>query len=596
MTSKLVLIYLLISLVLSQKAVAAESNRWWPLQAAPRALVTTHWQHFDAQATDRSHAVAIERDAARMLVQSLAGLAAQAVNAGKLDELVWVDTEQESYDGFLESTLQRLHLEHRGEFTPWQLIERYRDQGIVRGYVLYRFDRASGSPYQLRDAMDHSVNVATTMAGLLQGVLIEESVVAQAKQLGLRQLFDARDKPADWCLTHHGDQLNRHLLLVQDPKEPRNRDMAIAHRCLVGFGLDEPVPTMMEWLAPLSPIMGWNLGDEFSATEMATRFGHFQTASNYASNLTVLSAASEQAETTPLHNLDPESIDYDHGRHFVSFVMTDGDNVQWALGDFLKSPSRPYWDNPLHGSFPFGWTICTGHLTQLCPPALDALAETKPYGTSLIEYNGGYYYPDLFGSSRSEPDLLRRHARRMAFHQTRSGIALLGFICLRVASEDASRAYHVFAEEIPGLSGMISVQYAPYEGGGGDVYWVADQTGAEIPVVTPRFSIWGNTRSPGSGTPAKVARLIGQHAATAQTKGTKSYSLVAVHAWSKFRQASGDDEQAENVPHDSREGVRGLEPVAWCIERLRPQIKIVSPEELIWRLRREHQNSVTAPD
>jgi hypothetical protein len=587
MTGKLFSIYTFSSLVFFQVAAADESNRWWPLQAAPRAVVRTAPQLL-SESQDSS-----PREATHMLVQSLAGLAAQAVNAGKLDELVWVNTSQEAYEHYLKATVHRLGLEQRGEFTPWQLLERYRDQGIVRGYVLYRFDRSLGRAYRQRESRDDSVNVATTMAGLLQGVLIDESQVAQAEQLGLRQLFDARDKPADWCLSHQSEQLNRRLLLIQDPKEPRNRDMAIAHRCIVGFGQDEPIPTMMQWLAPLSPIMGWNVGDEFTATEMATRYGHFQTASNFATNLTFLSAASEQTEPKHLDTLDPESIDYNRGRHFVSFFMTDGDNVQWTLGNFLSSRDRTYWDNPLHGRFPFGWTTCTGHLAQLCPPALDLLTQTKPLGTSLIEYNGGYYYPDLFGASRLEPDLLRRHARRMAFHQARSGIALLGFICHRVASEDARRAYQVFAEEIPGLTGMISVQYAPYEGGGGEVYWVADRTGAEIPVATPRFSIWGNTRSPGAGTPAKVACLIDQQAATAQSQGKRSYSLVAVHAWSKFREAAGDDEQAENVPQDGREGVRGLAPVAWCIERLGPEITVVSPEELIWRMRNERRSSVT---
>jgi len=65
-----------------------EEDRWWRAQAFPKAVVrTTNQQQFPEP-----------RFALQMMVQSVAGLAAQAVNEGRGDELVWVNNG----DGDLE--------------------------------------------------------------------------------------------------------------------------------------------------------------------------------------------------------------------------------------------------------------------------------------------------------------------------------------------------------------------------------------------------------------------------------------------------------------------------------------------------------------
>src|SRR5882672_10398190 len=65
---------------LSSEASFNQQSRWWPTQAMPKRFVRTgNRNEFPAP-----HA-AIE-----MMVQSMAGLAAKAVNDGRGDELVWV--------------------------------------------------------------------------------------------------------------------------------------------------------------------------------------------------------------------------------------------------------------------------------------------------------------------------------------------------------------------------------------------------------------------------------------------------------------------------------------------------------------------------
>lgn len=69
-----------------------------------------------------------------------------------------------------------------------------------------------------------------------------------------------------------------------------------------------------------------------------------------------------------------------------------------------------------------------------------------------------------------------------------------------------------------------------------------------------------------------------------------------VHAWSFFKEAPGNDEEAENIPQAdavSNGGVRGVVPVEWCVKRLSPTIHVVTPEELVWRLRMQHNAKQT---
>jgi hypothetical protein len=106
-----------------------------------------------------------------MMVQSVAGLAAKAVNEGRGDEMVWVDSGNPDVEDWLARLLSaHPALERSGAFGPWELVDRYSKQGIIKGYILYRLDRSQGEINAYRPCMDCSVNVATSLAGLLNGM------------------------------------------------------------------------------------------------------------------------------------------------------------------------------------------------------------------------------------------------------------------------------------------------------------------------------------------------------------------------------------------------------------------------------------------
>jgi hypothetical protein len=559
------------------------TDRWWPIQIVPKTivrvstaseLVTNHFAH-------------------ETMIQSVAGLAARAVNQGKGDEMVWVETGNTS----MSEWFSRWRAAHEqvtvaGPINSWELIDRFAKRGLIKGYILYKQDVSRRDLNSYAPGMDCSVNVATSLAPILDAVIIDESLETEAMAHGLKRLEDTRKKTQGWCFERYRDRFNRRMLCTQDPKKPHARDFAITHNVFTFFGEGEPLNSIMQWLEPLSPILGWNGGDEFKTTALSSRNGHIQTATDWCMNLPVLMAGSEKFEWKRTNSRAQIAIDWTDQRTAVAFVQSDGDNVQWLEGNFFHNAS--YWGNPDRGRTPFGWSCCFSQLAQLAPSAMEFAVATRSANDSFLEWGGGYYYPDHFAQARSNRwELLAQQAQRTWALMRKTNTRIIGFNVDKYNSPDARKAYEVFARQTDALLGILVFQYYPYEGGAGETFWVKDRNGIDLPVVTARYAIWENSNHrPRAGTPAKIAREIRD--AGNQAPSTKPrYDWVISHAWSYFKKAPGPDENAENVPQTDAGGIRGYLPVTWCAERLLATVHVVSPEELLLRMRMQHDANQT---
>ena len=571
-------------------------HRWWPTQTPPRGVVTVETAASDgASPTKGKHGSASPQATSnvgpeQMLVQSLAGLAAQAVNQGRFDEMVWVSPgKNDDFVAWHQGLVRRLHIEERGALGPWDLLDRYVSKDLVKGYVLYRYDQSVGRIMSARPGSDPSANVATTLCGLLGGVLISEELEGFAKAHGLRLLADVRGKSMAWCFQQYRDRLNRNFVLSQDPQAPHGRDLAIAQRMLVLYGREDPTPAVFAWLNPLSSVIGWGAGDEGKTVTQISRFGHILLPSNWTLNLPLLSAGSEAAPIGRLPAFDPHAIAWPDKSPAAAFVMSDGDNVSWLLDNFFHNAG--YWGSPDHGKFPLGWGVPCGCLAQVCPEALQYLLSTQRKNTTIIPANGGYYYPDLFGADRSDVpriELLTRHAQRINHYQQQLGARTLLLLCMDIDSPEARQAYAVYAREIDGLVGLLALEYSPYEAGNGRVLWVKNRSGTEIPVVTCKYCIWANLKSSRSGTPTKIASLLNHVAGETHDVHDPLLCWTMTHAWSGFRKVNSRDIATEDALPQTADMQHGVTPTYWCVQKLNENIRVVSPEELLWRIRWQH--------
>jgi hypothetical protein len=556
---KISLIRLVLVMPLVSFPATADENRWWPVQAAPKALVRLQ----DDQLPE-------PRAASEMTAQSVAGLAAKAVNESRGDEMVWIGIDNADVEDWLARLLKRRpQMETPRTVALWDLVDRYASNGIIKGYILYRWDHSKGQLGQHRQGMDCSVNVATSLAGILEGIIVDESVEGEAMRHGLKRLADVRGKTQAWCFENYRDRFNRHMLCTQDPRKCNARDLAIAQKALTVFGYEDPVPAAMKWIEPLSPILGWNGGDEFITTRMSSVEGDFQTSTDWAVNLPVLMAGTESVEPPKVRGFDPRTIDWKDQRSAVSFIRSDGDNVDTAEGSFFRGrEGAGLWGDPQRGRIPFGWSCCFAHLAQLCPEAIEYAAATQSTNDSFLEWGGGYYYPDIFALDRTNRwELLGLHARRTLAQMKRTNTRVIGFNVTKFDSANTRKACEVAAAQSNGLLAILVWQYDCYTAGAGSVFWVRDCDGVDVPVISARYTIWNReNRQPRSGTPAKIAHEIRQTVESTASAELPRYDWVNVHAWSWFKKAPGGDENAEDLPQEDAEahgGKRVYTPVVW---------------------------------
>lgn len=562
MKLSLTLLCLLISIITS----AYDGRHGWFGQKAPKKIIICSREGLT--------------QAEGMLLESLSGLCGQAVNEGISDEMVWIDFPSESYAEILQSSLKSLHIKQPTPMDLWQLVDYLKDKKIAKGYILYKADTSKGDNYSQRKDIDYSCNVATVYAGLLKGMLVDESLEKKIREHGWKILKDVRQESPEACFARCKSKLSQSSAISIDPKVPNCRDIAIAQKLMLYYGTGPFSEQILEWVTPLSPILGWNCGNEDEYTGAITRWGHYNTASNWCHNLPLIMAASDQTQPLPIKEKEVDNINLeDSSTSFHSFVISDGDNMQWTMGSFLDNPV--YLGNKDQNHSPVSWTLCPVNLSIVSTSTWNRFAAMKQNNSSVIEYGGGYQYPDEFASNRpNREELLTEFARRMNWHFKKLNIKIFGFICKDVFSAEARQAYEIYAREIEGLTGMVAIQYNPYNMGG-DMLWVKNKEGVEIPVVTAKYSIWaGLFNSPLCGGPDYIAAMINRDAAQAvtQKKKEKELTWTIIHAWSDFSKTA----TSSDMP------LKGYNASKTSNDLLSPLVKNVSLNELLWRIRAKH--------
>lgn len=530
----------------------------------------------------------------QVLAQTLSGLVAYQASLRGEGELLWLGTpDNPSYEEWLRRYVRYQGVtQTEGPKDLWELVGQYHRGGVVKGYILYKADAAGRDLYSGRP-VNASVNVATSLCPVLSGVAVEESMASKAEVQGLRLLLDVRDRAETWAYDQYGPRLSKDVVGLQDPRSAIVRDAIVAMNAVTVSGVGPLYDRVLSEAREGSPVLGWGIGMEDEITAPSTRNGLFQTATNWCVNLPVLSSGRTGLDypVGRFDRLSGSSEVTDKDARYVSFIMSDGDNVQWLMLNFcLGQEAKQYWACPDRGRMPMGWTVPAMDLLQLCPYTLDYLHQTATAKDDMVLLGGGYYYPDLFGAARDGSDILARHARRTGKYMRACGISSLLINAQKWDSPEAMGAYHTYADEMADLGGIFVIQYAPYTGGKGAIRWIRSKGGRSVPVVTARNAIWaGRGNHPNEGTPGRVASLLNRWAESPVTAPEDRFAWVIVHCWSWFRHAGkssdGRSEEVRQTTAPAADVARGYRPALWCSEGLSKRIKVVTPSALLRHLK-----------
>src|SRR5882672_9367619 len=221
---------------------------------------------------------------------------------------------------------------------PTFFINRYRT--MLNGYVLY--DRASNA---------HSINMATAIAGVTNALVVDPSTLSYATAAALPLIADTRNMTYSQVYAQYGPYFNKNMLFHQDTTKNENlRDYSIMNH---GFMYYTDPTALNPYAASQNHqgrIYGWG-PDEFQLFNQGSQNDQQIVGSNWSWSSSTTSkwkVPLSKQKYHPAVNLPTQT-----GKHYVAFVMSDGDNVQVLTGGWATDPK--WFGSPYRGNFNMTW-------------------------------------------------------------------------------------------------------------------------------------------------------------------------------------------------------------------------------------------------
>ena len=506
-----------------------------------------------------------------LLMHSVVGLINKAAVEGKIDYCAWMEKGDLAYD--TERALLGTRL---GDKTAIQMVTDPQFKSLFEGYVLTDL---KNNP--------ESGNIAAVASHVYNALIADVGNEQFFIDAGYTLKCDCRNMTLAQAFEKFKDQCNRNALVLMpvgvsgrtDIPAGELRDYAIANRLfvvnLVGGKEDnaQVFNEILEWLTPASQVLGWennNLISEDKFIDPISRHGHLMLAADWSYNHTLTSRdyvvrqPSEQAK-----GINPRKIQYDQDGNFLSFFSTDGDSYQFITTDAFVND---YYTLPSSSTTKIAFELGSQSLIQLAPTRFSYLfsRQPSPECTIMETFGGGYYYIDTFATegtaAGNRADLLKTVAARAASHMRQHGIKILHVMAKDFSDPKGQEMLQAFVDANDQLEGITGVEYNPYDGGAGKIYWFTNKAGFDIPLITTKYMLWDGLFSP-----AQAA----QKANAGEPSDRPSFNTVAVHAWSIFN------------------GKRAANAAQLMMDGLDDRFHIVSVQELIWRLRMQERGEQT---
>ena len=445
--------------------------------------------------------------AENVMMGSIAGIA-NRVTRGEV--LISRDNGELRNPRFWLDRLQDAYPQVRSEVKsdPTFFVDRYR--ALFSGYVLYD-----------RNVNQHSVNMATSIAGVTNAIMVDPSTLHYATAAGLTQVADARNMTYEEVYNQYGSQFNRDKIFHLIPeREEQLRDYAIMNRGFMYYSDPTSLGPYTENQNHQGRLYGWG-PSEFELFREASRDNQQVVASDWSwSNSTTarwrIPLAKQATHASPVATAEA-------GKHYVAFVMSDGDNTQWLTNDF---PTNTRWyGSSFRGAFDMTWDL-TSTLGEMAPIAFNYLYENASTGEHQDQFisSGGAgltfpsEYPDIEGLAASMGQSLRDADQRVisildpSYDREKLGAILDGTDALGLM-------FKTYSDYYKGRNGAIEFHNGK-------------------PIVSVKYSLWD-----GADSAFSIAESLNSTTHRDPFNDLGSYTIVNVHPWSEagpFGSGAGD--------------------------------------------------------
>lgn len=406
---------------------------------------------------------------------------------------------------------------------PWLLLERYPE---IQGYILC-------------DIANHpeSVNIATSLAGILQALPVDISLQGPMNRLGYEQVADVRGWQFCDFLGQYWSAINPEMAVELSPSQLWGiRDFAVANGAVVMHGTDQRNMLLPLLNAPAAIYGGspMNCLDRKNFVQSIAAHGAYHIPSETAFNLSTLGGLDVDPIPVPvIPGPSPELATGAGARTdiHVAFVLSDGDDLQWLLN---RGDHDAWWGSPSRGEIPLGWTFSPA-LYRLAPSVWNYYMDTMTAQDELIcgASGIGYCFEDI-AFNEGFKEFLSQTDEFMA----EAGIDLVEVFGNKFPDKPYLQGY----TKQPSVKGVLYTSYSP---------WV-------VPLTTSPLSCNGKAIIPASinlsGNVTQVARQI------LDTGPVPAQYLIHVNAW-------GND-------------CRPLEMVQAVYDLIKDKVTVVKPSTL----------------
>ncbi len=495
----------------------------------------------------------------------------------------------QTLQGILAQTKPKIYIdEGRTEYLD-HLVSDYGITYIRSDSIFYYFNTygSSLSGYILYDINDQqSMLVASSMAGILQAVMVDVSLEATIQSYGLSKVLDARGKNCQWVYQNYWDQFNHNGIMMKQPNIALDasayymRDFATAQKLMWWWDSNYALTAeVLDSVIDNSHIWGWDdpaAPGELGATSFHSQYSLYTGATAAVCNVSVMAAV---GENVPGMVLAPKNADNTYTTednvHYVCFMMSDMDNMGTELGAYGWHVSPNYFANANRGNFPMGWGLPASFM-ELAPSVMDywydMAYETDSFSTTCsgLGYSYASQFPDLENHTRKLGQLMERSGQRTTVVSDHFWPAELTYA-----------SYYDVAHQYTRLDPVRGVFFFDVNGDYARYGRMADIDRAERiywfdrkPFVPCRYTLWESGAYAGlSSSGLELASTI--NSLPTDPSDPDGYTFVMVHAWSF--------------------GYQPMNEIAITVANLDSDVRVVTPDELIEQIYMNLSPCGTAP-
>jgi len=468
----------------------------------------------------------------------------QGVIADKTDDRIFINCKRTDWS--LQDLKDNHSIPYVTENNPWKFIEKYKE--YIKGYILYFGDCPDYNPdadLEYEPDANESINVANTIASFHDAIIIDQTLEARIKELNIPMIMDVSDKTSEWAFENYWDKVNHDMVIEVFPQlKMFLRDYAYTQKAFVFHRISEEGGLRGKILQRMNTngvLIGWSESNTESGELLyiseTSKNGIATIPSDWSANLTVFSEFPKKDAKQWKRN----PVKKEENVHYVSILMSDGDNEQWVFNDLLTS--EKWFNNKYKGQFDMSYAM-PPYIYDQAPTLLEKMykdsANTEKGQDQFIVGPSGlaYMYPSLYPEKK-----LDEHVELLNDYMKKTDTKVVAIIDDQSLERiDLWDKYTKQSE----VKGLIYLEYFVHSTHGGKMYFSNGK-----PVVSCAEMLWQDLTKD-----EEVVERINN--GSTDITSPEAYSLVYVHAWSK-----------------------NMDDVAKMVSQFNENVRIVNPEQFM---------------